>query len=70
MKPNGPSKYDEACTAAREMTKAEVCLLLVLGGDKGSGFSMQTHDLGVVAKVPALLRHIADQIEQQDAEAR
>lgn len=69
MKPNGPGKYDAACTAAREMTKAQVCLLLVLGGDMGNGFSVQTHDLAVVAKVPALLRDIADQIEQQNSDA-
>ena len=43
----GPGKYDDACTAARVMTSAEVAILIVLGGDKGSGF----HSGGINAKL-------------------
>jgi len=58
----GAGKYDDAATAAREATKAEGVLLIVLGGDKGSGFSAQIPP-EIVARVPALLRHIANEIE-------
>lgn len=37
----GPGKYDAVCTVAREMAGAEVALVLIINGNKGSGFSMQ-----------------------------
>lgn len=58
-------KYDDACTAARMTTNAQGVLLI---GDKGSGFSAQLPgDLAV--QIPAMLRDIARQIEEQ-SEAR
>lgn len=68
MMPHGPGKYDDACTAARETTGAEAVLLMVIGGNKGSGFSMQMHDREVLETLPTLLRRLADDIEQQNAE--
>lgn len=65
--PTGPGKYDEACSAARESTRALACLLIVLGGTKGSGFSLQAVDrVGrpLLKKLPELLRGIADDIER------
>lgn len=38
---NGPGKYDDACTAAREATQADGVVLIVLNGHRGSGFSVQ-----------------------------
>lgn len=58
----GAGKYDDAATAAREATKAEGVLLIVLGGEKGSGFSAQL-PLGAAARIPELLRRMADEIE-------
>lgn len=58
----GAGRYDEAATAAREATKAEGVLLIVLGGEKGSGFSAQIPP-EAIEKIPALLRHMADEIE-------
>lgn len=55
-------KYNDAATAAREATKAEGVLLIVLGGDKGSGFSAQVPP-EIAASIPALLRHVASEIE-------
>ncbi len=65
----GPGKYDAECAAARFDTEASVCLLVVLGGRLGDGFSAQfvTHDPArpppSLLAVPGLLRQIADQIE-------
>lgn len=37
----GPGKYDAEATAAREATGAEAVVLVVAGGDRGAGFSVQ-----------------------------
>jgi hypothetical protein len=64
----GPGKYDDACTeAARAVgidgTKGGGVILIVFGGDKGSGFSIQA-DLATSLKLPNMLRYMADQIER------
>jgi len=60
--PAGPGKYDDACTTAREATGAQACVLIVLGGNKGSGFSVQAPG-DITDMLPELLRDIADSIE-------
>ncbi len=60
----GPGKYDDACTEAREMTAADLVLLVVMGGASGHGFSVQCVDPIMLQQVPELLRLIADQIEK------
>ena len=65
----GPGKYDDFCTAVREEAEAEAALVIILYGKRGSGFSVQTADLGVLAQLPALLRNTADQIEQSGGTA-
>lgn len=60
--PLGPGKYDAAATAAREATAARGVILIIIDGNKGSGFSVQA-EFGVHAKLPQLLRHLADEIE-------
>lgn len=61
---NDPGKYDDACTHARYATGAAGCLLIVLNGTHGHGFSVQVPP-EVVGSIPALLREIADNIEAQ-----
>ena len=39
-------------------------ILIVVGGNKGHGFSVQTDDLGLMTKLPAMLRYIADGMEE------
>ena len=63
----GAGKYDPLCTHVREQAKAECVLLIVMGGDKGNGFSMQTANLLLLAGVPDLLRDVARQIEESFA---
>lgn len=58
----GPGKYDELCTEAREKAKARGAILIILGGDKGEGFSCQIPPLNVL-NVPGMLRDMADEIE-------
>lgn len=59
----GPGKYDDACTAALVSTKARMVLLIVVDGEHGTGFSVNSLDPQIVAAVPTLLRQMADQIE-------
>ena len=64
MKLNGPGKYDEACTTVREMTGAVGVVLIVIEGDKGNGFSVQTLEPDLLPVLPAMLRVIADEISR------
>jgi hypothetical protein len=57
----GPGKYDAQCTQARVLTNADGAILLIINGNKGSGFSCQC-DLPTTVKLPAILRSMADQI--------
>lgn len=58
----GPGKYDDACTVAQKMTKAEGTLLIVINGEFGSGFSAQTN-IATLLRLPTLLREVATYIE-------
>jgi hypothetical protein len=63
---NGPGKYDDACTIARESTKAVACLLVVIEGEHGNGFSVQTLEPDLLPVIPALLRTMAAEIEKEN----
>jgi hypothetical protein len=43
---------------------AETAILVVLGGNKGNGFSVVSIDPDVERVLPRLLRALADEIEQ------
>jgi hypothetical protein len=64
--PLGPGKYDELCTHAREMAKAEGVAIIVLKGSSGSGFSVQGSP-AMTLDLPRLLRAMADEIEKSFA---
>lgn len=59
----GPGKYDDLATDVREKARARAVVVIVVEGDKGSGFSVQAHD-DVALALPLLLRRIADDIEE------
>jgi hypothetical protein len=59
----GPGKYDDLATMVREQAKAKGVIVIVFGGDKGAGFSVQG-DLETMLALPKILRSTADQIEQ------
>jgi len=64
----GPGKYDNLATLVRTRAKAEGVIVIVIGGSKGGGFSVQATG-EVTAKLPELLRIMADDIER-DCDAR
>lgn len=57
----GPGKYDDECTLVRERVGAEGVVVIVMGGDRGNGFSCQA-DLRTTALLPDLLEKVARQI--------
>jgi len=67
--PMGPGKYDALCSEVRVGSKAAAVLLMVIAGDKGSGFSVQTADPELLAALPAILRDVAKQIEDAGGQA-
>lgn len=63
--PLGPGKYNDACSAARLLTEAHGCLLIVINGNRGHGFSIQmTPQLMAHGNVSTMLRAMADEIDQ------
>jgi UDP-N-acetylglucosamine:LPS N-acetylglucosamine transferase len=59
----GPGKYDVFATMTRNATSAEGVIVIVLGGSKGSGFSVQASP-EVTQRLPEMLRMVADEIER------
>jgi citrate lyase alpha subunit len=60
----GPGKYDKLCTHVREQAKADAAIVIVLNGNLGDGFSMQTERLEALVALPDILRDTARQIEE------
>jgi len=60
----GPGKYDDLCTIVREKAKAKGAIVIVIGGDRGGGFSCQFDDLVMMEMVPELLEGVAQQIRK------
>jgi len=61
--PIGPGKYDDLCTYVRTTANAKSALLIIIGGNLGHGFSMQTADPSVLFGMAGMLRDVAQQIE-------
>lgn len=59
----GPGKYTDITTSVREQTKARAVVLMVVGGDKGTGFEVQA-PLELTQMLPVILRGMADEIER------
>lgn len=59
----GPGKYDRQATIARNLTEAKGIALIVLGGKKGDGFSVQAPP-EVIVRLPELLEHMAKSIRE------
>lgn len=63
----GAGRYGRACSRARMNTEGRAVLLIVIGGQHGSGMSLQTVDETVVQGLPAILRNVANSIEKGQA---
>jgi hypothetical protein len=60
----GPGKYDLVTEHVRKVTGAQGgVIVLVLGGDRGSGFSANVR-ADALPLIPGFLREMASQIEQ------
>lgn len=59
----GGGKYDDECTVLRHSTEAECAIAIVIGGNKGEGFSVQSTNPQRLHELVALLRGVADEIE-------
>lgn len=63
----GPGKYDVLCTLVRDLSEARAALVIVLDGNKGSGFSVQVTDPFIFAGLADLLEETARQIRKDQA---
>jgi hypothetical protein len=64
----GPGKYDDLCTYVREQSEAGAAIVIVIGGNKGAGFSCQITDPVIMTTLPNLLEHMARQIRADQRE--
>ena len=62
----GAGKYDDEVTALRERYHAEGVILLVIGGDRGEGFSVQA-SLETTLRLPEILENLAAQLREDRA---
>jgi FixJ family two-component response regulator len=62
----GPANYDPECARARLSTQARMAVLLVVGGRRGGGMSIQVHRdaQGDLVQLPQTLRTLADEVER------
>ena len=61
--PIGPGIYDKLCTNVMEETNAETAIVIVIKGNLGTGFSIQTSNPIATMLLPRLLRNVANEIE-------
>lgn len=69
MEAAGPGKYDAECTSVMESTSAALVIVIVAGGNRGAGFSMQVkadhgEHAGLFIQSAVMLRGVAEQIER------
>jgi hypothetical protein len=57
-------KYNSLCTEIRERCKADGVVLMVLGGELGSGFVIQADD-NAQAQIPEFLEQAAAELRRQ-----
>jgi hypothetical protein len=61
--PEGAGKYDDLCTYVRETADADGAIVIIFGGNKGGGMSIQGN-LSVLTSAPDILRAVIDEIER------
>lgn len=65
--PVGRGKFDSECELILVANRADAVCVIVLGGARGSGFSMSLDALTAhrsLLGIPSVLRQVADQMEQ------
>ena len=58
----GPGKYGAECEALRRDTGAVACILIVIEGDRGTGFAVQTKEPDLLRVLPTMLEKMAADI--------
>ena len=58
----GSGAYDDLAVHVRQSAKARAAIVIIVGGNKGNGCSVQK-ETGLALSLPALLRKLADDIE-------
>jgi hypothetical protein len=64
---NGAGKYDDLCTHVRATASALGAIVIVVDGNKGSGFSVQMHE-DDLTRIPNILEMMARTIREDLAE--
>jgi hypothetical protein len=59
----GPGKYDQLCSTVRFAAKAKAAIIIIIDGNRGSGFSCQG-DLATTVALPEMLETMAKQIRE------
>lgn len=49
--------------------KAEGCMVIVIGGERGHGFSISTDNPAIAREFPKMLRLVAEDMEKQQAQS-
>ena len=60
----GPGKYDEETEVVMRSTRAACVALLVVAGERGHGFSVQSVSAEILKSLPSALRQLADEVEK------
>lgn len=65
MPPGGGGKYEPECTQAMQASNAAACVLIILDGDRGSGFSISARVNVPPSTIASLLRQVATELDKQ-----
>lgn len=60
--PVGPGKYDDLCTFSLIQTEAKLSALIIIGGNKGSGFSVSSLHPDYLLLLADTLQEIIDEV--------
>jgi hypothetical protein len=63
--PIGPGKYGARAEQLLKEVGGELCLVLLLGGDKGPAFDVCCTNPALLLQLPLLLRDLADNIANE-----
>lgn len=63
----GPGKYDDLCSLVRIGSEGKVVLVMVIEGNKGSGFSVQADKELAPGAIADLMMNLARVIKKNEA---
>lgn len=64
----GPGKYDDLCSEVRQKSDADAAFIIVINGNKGSGFSCQIlGHMNNIINIANILEEMAKEIKSDHA---